>query len=80
MTEAKQKTYAYFWSVNDSDYGCFSQWYPAEFEEDGIVFSCTEQYMMAKKALLFKDQKIYSKILRRFTQKDEGYRTKSQKL
>ena len=50
--------------MKDKDYGCFSQWYPAEFEEDGVVFSCIEQYMMAKKALLFKDQDIYNRILK----------------
>ena len=63
MDEKEEKKYLYFWTVKDSDYGCFSQWFPCEFEEDGIIFSCTEQYMMAKKALLFGDISIYNKIL-----------------
>ena len=56
--------YTYFWSVKDKDYGCFSQWYLTDFEEEGVWFNCSEQYMMAKKALLFGDCEIYEKILK----------------
>jgi ribA/ribD-fused uncharacterized protein len=42
---------------------CLSQWYPCEFEEDGITYTSTEQYMMAEKAKLFGDEKIRREIL-----------------
>ena len=64
MSKIDNTEYAYFWSVKDANYGCFSQWYPTDFEEDGILFNCSEQYMMAKKALLFKDTEIYDKIMK----------------
>ena len=35
--------------------GPFSQWYPSKFTIDGIEYNCCEQYMMAKKALMFGD-------------------------
>lgn len=63
MSLADEKKYVYFWSEKDTEYGCFSQWYQTDFEEDGVWFNCSEQYMMAKKALLFKDLEIYEKIL-----------------
>ena len=28
----------------------FSQWHPAEFEVEGVVYNCAEQYMMHRKA------------------------------
>jgi hypothetical protein len=59
-----KKSYVYFWSVNDKEYSCFSQWYPCKFEEDSIWFNCSEQYMMANKALLFGDNDIYDKIMK----------------
>ena len=42
---------------------CFSQWYPCEFEVDGVKYYTTEQYMMAQKALLFGDQEVYEQIM-----------------
>lgn len=39
------------------------QWYESPFTENNITYSCTEQYMMAKKALLFGDTTIYSRIM-----------------
>ncbi len=42
---------------------CCSQWYPCEFEVDGQKYFTTEQFMMAQKALLFKDQETYEKIM-----------------
>lgn len=50
-------THVYFWG------SVFSQWFICEFEEDGIVFSSAEQYMMYKKAMLFGDDKIAQDIL-----------------
>lgn len=42
----------------------FSQWYKCNFTNStGITFSSAEQYMMYKKALLFKDKNIAKQIL-----------------
>ena len=43
--------------------GIYSQFFPCTFSEDGIQYTCAEQYMMAKKALLFNDIKTYDKIM-----------------
>jgi ribA/ribD-fused uncharacterized protein len=43
--------------------GPFNQCYPLGFTIDGINFSSAEQYMMAEKALLFENVKIYEKIM-----------------
>lgn len=40
-----------------------SQWHMVDFYVEGIKFSCCEQYMMAKKALLFDDINSYTKIM-----------------
>ncbi|MCU4491724.1 NADAR family protein [Acinetobacter guillouiae] len=45
------------------DKSCFSQWFPAKFEIDGVNYQSTEQYMMAQKAKLFNDEDIFQKIL-----------------
>ena len=43
---------------------CFSQWYmAAPFEVDGTLYSCMEQFMMAKKAELFGDDKAHAAIM-----------------
>lgn len=39
-------------------HGYLSNFYPAKFEENGITFHNTEQYMMYHKAVLFKDNEI----------------------
>lgn len=48
----------------DEPYGFLSNWYKSEFTVDGISFSSMEQYMMYKKAVLFKDTDIASQILK----------------
>lgn len=58
-----------FWGHSQKEKGqidksCFSQWYPSEFEVAGISYSTAEHWMMAKKATLFQDDKIYQQILR----------------
>lgn len=42
---------------------CFSQWFIRDFECDGQVYCCMEQYMMACKARIFKDEDILEKIM-----------------
>src|SRR5262245_57924159 len=42
---------------------CLSQWYPARFEVEGVVFPTAEHYMMYRKALLFGDQSCAELIL-----------------
>ncbi len=45
------------------DNSCLSQWYDCVFTADGREYHTAEQYMMAQKALLFKDNEIYEKIM-----------------
>ena len=42
---------------------CLSQWYPCQFEVDGVTYTSAEQYMMAEKARLFGDEEIRTEIL-----------------
>lgn len=54
--------FVFFWHEYTEN-GHFSQWYPAPFQVEGIRYLHNEQYMMAKKALLFKDTRTYNKIM-----------------
>jgi ribA/ribD-fused uncharacterized protein len=49
--------YFFFWK------GPLSQWHRCAFTVDGVSYSSAEQYMMAKKALLFGDMKSHEKIM-----------------
>jgi ribA/ribD-fused uncharacterized protein len=49
--------FVFFWG------GTFSQWHPSNFDIDGVNYNCCEQYMMAKKALLFGDRETHRKIM-----------------
>ena len=60
---AEQK-YVSFWRETGL-YGEFSQWYPSKFvDSDGITYVNNEQYMMYKKAMLFGDLDIATKIMK----------------
>ena len=50
--------FVFFWG------GTYSQWCPSNFTIDGITYNCCEQYMMAKKALLFGDTHHYALIMK----------------
>lgn len=57
--------FTFFWG------GEFSQWYPSFFTIDGIEYNCAEQYMMAKKAMLFKDDETLKKIMNTTSPRDQ---------
>lgn len=43
--------------------GPFSQWSPCDITIDGVHYNCAEQYMMAKKALVFQDLEAHAAIM-----------------
>lgn len=49
--------FTFFWN------GPFSQWHSSPFEIDGIKYNCAEQWMMAEKARMFKDDESLKKIM-----------------
>lgn len=60
--------FVFFWGhtvPKDGSIGktCFSQWYPAAFEVDGVNYATAEHWMMAAKARLFNDLDALAKIL-----------------
>lgn len=60
--------YFFFWghtqkNKNKIDKSCLSQWFEREFKVDGLTYRNAEQYMMAKKALLFEDEDTFYKIM-----------------
>lgn len=63
----QQFKYLCFWGHSQSgeqvDKSCFSQWFPAGFELDGVHYATAEHYMMAEKARLFNDHASVAAIL-----------------
>lgn len=59
--------YVFFWGhqvkTGQVTMACLSQWFPSNFEVDGIKYNCAEQYMMAEKARLFEDEETRAEIL-----------------
>ncbi|MGI9581365.1 NADAR family protein [Chryseobacterium sp. RRHN12] len=57
----------FFWGHTAKDAvtkSCFSQWFPGNFEENGIIYKTAEHYMMAGKARLFNDHETEEGILK----------------
>ena len=52
-----------FFHLIDEPNGYLSNWYPLAFELEGKTFDCVEQYVMWKKAQLFKDDETANAIL-----------------
>lgn len=62
----KKPDFLFFWGHTVKDEitkACFSQWFPAEFQENGILYKTAEHYMMAGKAKLFNDHEILKQII-----------------
>ena len=51
-------THVFFWN------GWPSQWHPSEFVIDGVAYNCCEQFMMAEKARVFRDNESERVIMR----------------
>jgi ribA/ribD-fused uncharacterized protein len=59
--------FLFFWGHTVKDEitkACFSQWFPFEFEESGIIYKTAEHYMMAGKAKLFNDHETLEEIVK----------------
>ncbi len=54
--------FVFFWQLGEEN-DIYSNWYPAEFIVEGIKYATTEQYIMAKKALLLGDTRAYNSIM-----------------
>jgi ribA/ribD-fused uncharacterized protein len=53
-------------------HGIFSNWHLVDFvDDDGVKYNCTEQYMMAKKALRYGDNETYNKIMNAHSPKEQ---------
>lgn len=67
IQQGLQPKYVFFWghqaAGTQTDKSCFSQWFPASFTVDGIIYPTAEHYMMAEKARLFADLEVLEKIL-----------------
>lgn len=68
VQQGKSFNYLCFWGHTPKnkmvvDQSCLSQWFPSIFEVDGIQYQSAEQFMMAKKAELFKDTEIFQQII-----------------
>lgn len=64
----KTLKFVFFWGHQPNKDGsitksCFSQWWIASFNIDGIVYKTAEHYMMAEKARLFNNDEIRQKII-----------------
>jgi ribA/ribD-fused uncharacterized protein len=68
LAEGGTAKYLFFWGHTPPkdgsiDKSCFSQWYDAGFDIDGIHYPTGEHYMMAEKARLFGDDEMLQQIL-----------------
>ena len=57
--------FTFFWG------GIFSNWYNCSILIDNVTYNCVEHYMMAQKAILFKDAEMHAKIMSSTNPKDQ---------
>ncbi len=60
--------YLFFWGHTPTTDGhiaepCLSQWWICTFCVDGVTYNCAEQFMMAEKARMFRDDEMLEKIM-----------------
>lgn len=72
--EYTSKDFVFFWKPLDkggkTGPHVLTSWHNVEFKVDRITYNCTEQYMMAQKALLFQDERIHQECLKKMHPKE----------
>lgn len=68
FNKGKSLKYFFFWGHTPNKDGsigksCFSQWWNASFDVDGVQYKTAEHWMMAEKARLFNDTEIIQEII-----------------
>jgi ribA/ribD-fused uncharacterized protein len=68
IEKGKNIEYLFFWGHQKSKDGtitasCFSQWWEETFVVNDIAYKTAEHFMMAGKALLFKDKAMFDEII-----------------
>ena len=68
LEQGQRFKYVHFWGHTPKrqgsvDASCFSQWFPAPFVVDDVLFPTAEHYMMVRKAELFGDKAIVEMML-----------------
>lgn len=58
----EKKNVVFFYGVRNAN-GEFSNHHICSFKVNGNTFCCVEQYMMAQKALIFRDFQVFNKIM-----------------
>ena len=54
----------FFYGHTKGEHACFSQFFPSPFaDEEGVEYTCAEQYMMASKARCMGDKATLAQIL-----------------
>lgn len=61
--------YTFFWGKQDF----LSQWYPCVFRDQHYQYNCAEQFMMAYKAITFKDSETWRMIMGATDPKNHKY-------
>jgi len=60
-----EDNFYFFWG------GPFSQWARFEMEIDGVAYCTCEQFMMAQKAIYFRDMEVYDQIMKSDSPKEQ---------
>jgi len=73
--KGKSYKFLFFWghtppSDRNINQSCLSQWWMQNFEVNGNIYSCAEQYMMAEKARLFHDEEMLKQIMQAVSPKE----------
>lgn len=62
MSEIKNSSIVFFYHENE-DYGCFSNWFQADFYYCDQIFSSVEQFMMYHKVMMFRQYDLGREIM-----------------